>query len=77
MQTTVLVTIIAAVAIVAVAAMEIFSPGDHGIAIGHVLTIAVPTMAALLGLIKSTDNGKKADVMLAQGRRREREDHAQ
>lgn len=73
MQTPVLVTVLASVAIIAVAAMEIFSPGDHGIAVGHVLTIAVPTMASLLGLIRSNSNGRKADVMLAQGRQRERE----
>jgi hypothetical protein len=51
------VVVMSAMAFLAIAALAIFQPGDH-VAMGHILTIAVPTTAALLGLLRSTANGR-------------------
>lgn len=47
----------------AIVALEIFHPGDNSVAIGHVLTIGIPTTAALLGLVKSTETGRKVEAV--------------
>lgn len=47
----------------AIVALEIFHPGDNSVAIGHVLTIGIPTTAALLSLVKSAENGQKVEAL--------------
>lgn len=58
-----LAVVMTALMIGAIVALEIFHPGDNSVAIGHVLTIGIPTTAALLGLVKSTENGQKVEAL--------------
>ena len=50
--------VMTALTIAAIVGLAIVRPGDS-IAIGHVLTIAIPTTTALLSLLSSRDNGKR------------------
>lgn len=54
-----LAVIMTALMIGAIVALEVFHPGDNSIAIGHILTIGIPTTAALLGLVRSSQNGQR------------------
>lgn len=53
------VTSMSALMIFAIVILEIFHAGDNSVAIGHVLTIGIPTTMGLLGLLRSNDNGEK------------------
>lgn len=54
------VVLMSGMAFTAIVVLELFKPGDNNIAIGHVLTIAVPTTAGLLALLQSARNGRDA-----------------
>lgn len=56
-----LAVVMTALMIGAIVALEVFHPGDNSIAIGHILTIGIPTTAALLGLVRSSQNGQRLD----------------
>lgn len=63
MQTTMVraVVVMAALAFTAIVALAVLRPGD-ATAIGHILTITIPTTTALLALLSSQANGRKADA---------------
>lgn len=50
-----LAVVMTALMIGAVVMLEVLQPGDNSIAIGHILTIGIPTTAALLSLVRSSE----------------------
>ena len=56
-----LAVVMTALMIGAIVALEVLHPGDNSIAIGHILTIGIPTTAALLGLVRSTQNNQRLE----------------
>lgn len=54
-----LAVVMAALMIGAIVALEVFRPGDNSVVIGHILTIGIPTTAALLSFIRSTETKQR------------------
>jgi hypothetical protein len=65
MQVTVVraVVVMVALMVLAIVGLEIFHPGDNAIAIGHILTIGVPTTLGLMTYLNSVQNGRKSDAI--------------
>lgn len=48
----------------AVVALEVFRSGDNAIAIGHVLTVGVPTVTVLIAFIQSANSALRTQQRL-------------
>ena len=56
-------SIVAAVAILAIVALDIFRPSDNTDTIGHIVAIATIIITGIIGFLRSTENSKKIDTL--------------